>query len=373
MKFADLLRRLGYALIPMGVFVAVAWYLPAVLAPRLVPPVEAHLRALEICSPTARILARYCQSDRSLFPGVLDYAWLPEELNLVRHGVVELRADGARVEFGSGSHRYGYELRRDAGQSAPGTNSWRLEYYATGEDPELLLTLTTQATEVFDGGTLLTNVTAAYARQLHAFPADENAHRGRIRTLLRFGRPARARQACREMLQHMPDEAWPVLVNSLIDAVERGSFVAEKRMEEYVRRRPDFIRHLDLAYFHELQQQPVQATEAVRRAMVCDANIPAGRGGDSEFRGHHAAMYLYRVGQFEVAGAMCEKLLSVWMNGEYAKPSLRKLRTAAERATRGEVMPVNWPAGIPPFYPFEDINLSNLLGRPMVRPGREGS
>lgn len=61
------------------------------------------------------------------------------------------------------------------------------------------------------------------------------------------------------------------------------------------------------------------------------------------------------------------------MNGEYAKPSLRKLRTAAERATRGEVMPVNWPAGIPPFYPFEDINLSNLLGRPMVRPGREGS
>lgn len=373
MKSTNLLRRLSYALVPVGVFMAAAWFLPAALAPRVASPVEDRLRASEVCGPTARTLARYCQSDRSLFPQVLDYAWLPEELNRVRHGSVELRADGARVEFGGGSHRYGYELRRDAGESAPGTNFWRLEYYATGEDPELLLTLTTLATEVVDGGMLVTNVSTAYTRQLQVFPADEKAHRGRIRTLLQFGRPAKARQACREMLQHMPDEPWPVLVNSLIDTVERGSSLATRRMEEYVGRRPDFFRHLDLAYFHELQQQPGRATEAVRRALTVDANLPAGHGGDTEFRGHHAAMYLYRKGQFEVARALCEKLQAVWINGEYAKPSLRNLKAAADRASRGEVMPVDWPPGIPPFYPFEDLDLSRLLGRPMVRPGRGGT
>lgn len=373
MKSINLLRRLSYALLPVGVFTAAAWLLPTALAPRFVPAVEARLRASEVCGPTARLLAHYCQSDRSLFPGVLDYAWLPEDLNQVRHGAVELRVDGARVEFGGGAHRYGYELRRDGELSVPGENSWRLEYYATGEEPELLLTLTTRTTEVVDVGTLVTNVTAAYTRQLQAFPSDENAHRGRIRTLVQFGRPARARQACREMLQHMPDEAWPVLVNSLIDTAERGSSLAVRRMEEYVARRPDFLRHLDLAYFHELQQQPVRATEAVRRALAFDANVPAGRGGDTEFRGHHAAMYLYRKGQFEVASALCDKLQRVWINGEYAKPSLRNLQAAADRASHGEVMPVDWPPGIPPFYPFEDIDLSKLLGRPMIRPGRNGS
>lgn len=365
MKSGSLFRALALGLVPVTTFIAAAVFLPAIVAPRPIPTVELRLRGAELAEPAARTLARYCQSDPALFPRRLDYAWLPDALSRVRHGVTDLTTNGARVEFGGGLHHFGYELLRDRNLSSTASNQWRLEFYSAGSEPETLLTFATAVADTIDAGTLLTNITSAYAHQLDAFPADERAHRGRIRAFLRFGRVARARQACREMLVNLPDEWWPTLVNALLDVEERGLPAAEKSMETWVGRRPDFVRHLDLAYFHQLTDQPARAAAAVRQAIACDANLAAGTGGDTEFRGYHAAMHLYQAGQYEAVIALCDKLQSVWINGDYAKPSLRALRAAADQAMNGRVSAVAWPRGIPPFNPFDDLDLPRLLGRPV--------
>lgn len=370
MKFATLLRGTVLAVLPVGLFVGLAWLLPRWFAARVPVPVDTQLRALSIAEPVGRLLARYCQSDPALFPRVLDHAWLPEELGRVRHGVVELGRDRARVEFGTGRQRYGYVLVRDGGGSTRETNHWRLEYRGVEGDSVVLLDWSCAAGEAVEAGALLTNVIGGYARQLRVFPADESAHRGRIRSYLWFGRPAKARQACREMLGYLPEGWWPNLANGLIEASERGADAGERFMEAYVERRPGFLRLLDLAYFHECLGQPGKAAAAVNRALAYDANVTVGHGGDSEYRGFHAALYLHRVGQHEASVALCDKLQAVWINGEYAKAGLRRLRSAAERGTRGEAVAMDWPSGIPPFDPFEDVDLPELLGWSVARPAR---
>lgn len=268
MKFADLLRRLGYALIPMGVFVAVAWYLPAVLAPRLVPPVEAHLACAGDLQPhgphpgSLLSVGPFPLPECSTTPGFrgaepgfgmawwssapMAHAWNSEA------GPIDMGMNYfANVAIGAGNEFLAAGVLRD--QQGPGTAS-------DTDHPS-------------DRGVRRGNVAHQCDRRLRAagacVPCGRNAHVGVSEPCSGSDGRHEQRQACAKCFstcRTRPGRCWST---SLIDAVERGSFVAEKRMEEYVRRRPDFIRHLDLAYFHELQQQPtLQATEAVRRAMV---------------------------------------------------------------------------------------------------------
>jgi hypothetical protein len=356
-------RTLLLASLPVSAFLAAATFLPWLFATDTLPPVALKLRNPEVATAIAHTLARYAQSDPALFPQRLDYAWLPESLNVIRHGTAEITPRGARVALGGGLHHFGYELTLDDAGSSPTTNAWRLSLYRKDHPPDPLLTVHLPRSERIEAPTLLTNLSRAYARQLAVFPADENAHRGRIRTLLRFGQPARARQAVRDMRTNLPENGWATVLNALIDAEERGLPAGDAAMEDYVRRHPDFFRLLDLAYFHQLTDRPGRAAEAVRRSLAHDVNITGGDAGDSEFRGFSAAMYLHRSGQHETAIALCQRLESAWINGDYAKPGLRALRAAAEQSLQGRLHPADWPAGMPPFQPFADLDVPRLLGR----------
>lgn len=362
----SLLRWLALVSIPIGAFLAATSVLPQFLASRTLPPVAVRLRSPEIARAAALTLARYAQSDPVLFPPSLDYAWLPDALNVLRHGTAEFTPEGGRIEFGGGFHHFGYELTRDPKASTSDTNTWHLSLYHENDPPEPLLTLHLARSEHVSSTELLAQLTQAYTRQLSVFPGDERAHRGRIQTLLRFGKTARARQAVRDMYANLPENPWAALLHALLLADEHGLPAADATLEDYVQRHPDFFRFLDLAYFHQLTDRPGRAADAVRRAAAQDVNIPANETGDTEFRGFSAAMHLYRSGQFEVARDLCDQLLPAWINGEYAKPALRNLRQAAEQASHGTIAPAPWPAGLPPFQPFADLDLPRLLGRPFT-------
>src|ERR1700678_2955520 len=65
-------------------------------------------------TPTAERLAKYCQSDRALFPRKLTYAWLPEEVSRGSYRFAcTFDSDAAKVEFDGRFFDFGYELERD--------------------------------------------------------------------------------------------------------------------------------------------------------------------------------------------------------------------------------------------------------------------
>jgi hypothetical protein len=107
----------------------------------------------------------------------------------------------------------------------------------------------------------------------------------------------------------------------------------------------------------------------VAAAAKYDANVAWGHGGNAEYRGYTVAMDAFRSGEFAAARDLCDTLLPVTINGDFAKPALRALRDAAERGMKGEEPAVPaWSEEIPRFDPFEGIDIDRLLGRRL--PGR---
>jgi hypothetical protein len=82
-------------------------------------------------------------------------------------------------------------------------------------------------------------------------------------------------------------------------------------------------------------------------------------------------MYAYQSGQYDAAIKLCQKLLPVSINGNYAKQGLHDLNVAAQQAKLGHVSLLNWNKNILPFDPFENVDINALLKRKIERPTKE--
>ena len=213
---------------------------------------ESAMRKPSVYEPIGKALALYCQSDQSLFPEYMGYAWLPDELNAIRHGTASVSTNYAHVEMGGGFHHFGYHLVHDANASSPRTNAWQLYMYSEGSSDRFLKTFFLHSGQRVPADELLAKVIAGFDKQILGTPQDELAHRGKIQTYLRFDRVKEARDACRSMLQALPDEWWAVLINALINAQEVSSAEGEKDIAKWVEKERNFFRYMDLAYFHQL-------------------------------------------------------------------------------------------------------------------------
>lgn len=87
--------------------------------------IEAKLQKPAVYEPVAERLAIYCQSDQSLFPKILSYAWLPGEVSRLGHPWCEIATNFASVEMGGGFYHFGYTLELDETASTPAKNVWQ--------------------------------------------------------------------------------------------------------------------------------------------------------------------------------------------------------------------------------------------------------
>jgi tetratricopeptide (TPR) repeat protein len=296
---------------------------------------EARLQKPEMYEPVASNLALYCQSDQKLFPGYIGYSWFPPEIRKFGHGWGSITTNSAHIEFGGGFYHYGYRLELDPGASTGGTNVWQFFLYGEGSGDKHLTTLAVPATNTLPRDSLLKKVVAGYDERLLTSPKDAAAHQGKIQLLLRFNEIAKARAACKDMLSTMPDDWWAQLVNALVLAEEKSSEQAVQALQTWVQKNPNFFSCLDLAYYHQLRNEPTKAAQAMIKATEYDANTTWGHGGNSEFRGYTAAMYAFENGEYDAVLKLCDKLAKVTINGNYAKTGLQNLRSAAERGKRG--------------------------------------
>jgi len=299
----------------------------------------------------------------------MNYEWMPPELNKIGHGWASVGTSEAQIEMGGGFHHFGYRLVHQG--SISGTNVWQLFMYDEGADDRPLQTISLPIQDKLSSEALLHRVLAGFDEQIQKDPKDDRAYKGKIEAYLRFNHVPEARQACREMLKAMPDDWWAVLVNALILSEEQSVARGTDVITQWVKKDENFFRYLDLAYFYHLTGRPREAAKAIVKSTDFNANTPWGEGGNSEFRGYTAAMCAYRAGNYEACSKLCNYLLPVKINRDYAKRGLRELKAASEKGMHGQVENIPWAREILPFDAFEGVDIAKLLARDVPRPTKE--
>jgi len=333
--------------------------------------IEARMQSKEVYESVAKTLALYCQSDSNLFPHTMGYMWFPREVQQMGGEDGMVSSNAAYLIFGGGFYHYGYVLSLNEQRSDPVTNVWDLALRREDQPDVHLYTLSIPKTNSLSAGALLQQVLAGYDERIAHDPTDLQAYQGRIGLLLRFGRIAEARASCKTMLGKLTDEDawWAYLVNALVMDQEQPPGGGEAFLQDWVRKQPSFFNYLDLAYYYELRKQPKQAADTMLQAIdYNDCNGPTGHGCNAECRGYTAAMYAYQSGAYDVVRKLCDKLLAVTINGDYAKPGLRALKDAAEKSQHGERIQIAWDEHILAFDAFQDFDIEKLLGQPVARP-----
>ena len=332
---------------------------------------ESAMRESSVYEPVAERLALYCQSDHEPFPDHLTSAWFPTELNAIGRGRGSVNTTSAHIEMGGGFHHFGYSLSLDESASDATINVWKLQFYSEGSGEKHLTTVSLSKTKRLAPGEIMMMVADGCDRQIATMPDNPAAHQEKIQMYLRFDQIEAAREACRTMLEQLPDDWWAVLVNALLnDSLDQDTH-AEQFIVDWVNKNPNYFRFLDLAYFYQLTNEPIKASTAVKDAIAFDANTEWGHGGNSEYRGYTAAMYAYESGHYAECGELCEKLIGVTINGNYAKRGLSNLLLSAKRAKDGETSIVKWDDAILPFDAFDTIDVEKLLDRKVNRPTRK--
>ena len=166
---------------------------------------EGKLQKPEIYRPVAERLAIYCQSDQSLFPQILSYAWLPSEISSLGQPWCEVTTNGASVEFGGGFYHFGYGLELNQAASDTRTNVWNL-FLVREESPDKpLMSLWLATTQHVTSGDLEKLVSASFDQLIK--DGQPEGYVGKVMLQLRFGQTAQAAATCEDWMKARPD-SW---------------------------------------------------------------------------------------------------------------------------------------------------------------------
>jgi tetratricopeptide (TPR) repeat protein len=330
--------------------------------------IEAKLQQPSVYEPVAETLILYCQSDPTLLPHDLGPAWFPAELRKQGGFRASVNADRAYIEFGGGFYHFGYSLRRDQAASTPQLNVWQLFMCREETEDKQLCTKSVATTRRFSAAEMLKQVLGSYDEFLAAQPSNEDVHKSKIAVLLKFDKVPEARAACKAMLEKLPDDWWANTVCALAIAGEKSDAEAERFLAAWIKRNPNFDNYLDVAYYYQLRGQTKKAASAILKATEYDAGAAQGHGYNSQCRGYAAALYACRSGEYDAAIKLCDKLLPVKTNGDFAKRALRELKAAAEKLAKGEKATVT---------SADEMDAGDLLDRAFVeklleRPTEQG-
>jgi tetratricopeptide (TPR) repeat protein len=301
---------LGFVLLALLVFNPIGCaFLSVFVGMGYIKVTEAKLQKREVYEPVARRLAVYCQSDQSLFPEYLSYAWLPEELAKVGHGRCRVSTNAASVEMGGGFYHFGYHLRLDEAESNSNTNVWQLCLYREGSEKDThLLTLSLASTQHVSSAELEKLTSSGFDAAVKR--GNSETYQGKVMLKLRFGETAEAADVCQEWIKREPNSWLPRFTYAHVRCRLGQIEPASAEFTQWVQSHKNFAHCIYLALFEFREGRTNQALTGVRLALSQPFVEPSGTDGNKFYLGHNGALIAYLDGDYDLASSMCDKMLS---------------------------------------------------------------
>jgi len=273
---------LGLVILAVLIFNPISLIILSVVVARVhITMIEAKLQKPAVYEPVARTLATYCQSDQSLFPKILSYAWLPGEISHLGHPWCEVTTNSAFVELGGGFYHFGYKLELDEVASTPakdvfqllgqngtastlGTNVWHLFLAREGSQDKPLMTLRLAATEHMTAADLEKLVGASFDQSIKE---GSGGYRSKVLLQLRFGQMAQAAATCVDWMKAKPDSWLARFTYAHVRCRLGETEPAATEFNEWVDTHKSFGNCIYLALFNYREGRTNQAVQAVQLAL----------------------------------------------------------------------------------------------------------
>lgn len=322
---------------------------------------ENRMQRPEICQEVATNLALYCQSaDLLHITDNVEVARLPQPIPQLGSPWGTIRSDFARVEFGGGFYHFGYLMELDEQNSGHGSNVWQLFLEREELPPKLLQTVILPKKARIPLAAFLSNSLAEYDARLARTPHDLELHQAKITFLLQY-EPSAVRAACTDAIAAMPDHWWPRLTLALLDTGAGHFTEASSNLVKFVESKPSYSRYTYLAYFYQVTQKPHETALAIQKAIsfpVVDLNDDLN---NTECRGYSLGVYLFKNGEYSTVIRLCDVLLPIKVNGDYAKAALSGLKGAAQTALNGRKPEFHCNESVLGFNPYEGFDVHALM------------
>lgn len=325
--------------------------------------VEARMQRPEIYLPVATNLALYCQSSEDLhLTNMLGASRLPPPLPSLGSPWASFETNFAHVEFGGGFYHYGYRVQLNDGQSNAGTNVWELFLCREGQPEKLLHRFALASGDRVSIAQFTSSSIAEYDQRLTKSPRDLDLHKAKISLLLQY-KPEGVRAACMDAVKAMPDHWWPRLTLALIETGKGNYDAATGELIKFTERKPSYSRYVYLGYFYQLNGKPRDAAQAIGKAISFPIVDLDDDQNNTECRGYSAGVYAFRSGEYDAVIKLCDALLPIKENGDYAKSALLNLKSAAESASKGSRQDFTPSEAVIGFDPYESIDVQKLLSK----------
>ena len=305
--------------------------------------IEAKLQKPAVYEPVARRLATYCQSDQSLFPKILSYAWLPEEISNLGHPWCEVATNSAFVEMGGGFYHFGYTLKLDEKASTPAkdvwplvgntetisvpaTNVWNLFLAREGSQNKLLMTLRLAATQ---------HVTAEDLEKLVGGSFDQSIEKGnggyqsKVMLQLRFGQTTQAMATCADWIKAKPDSWLARFTCAHVRCRLGETESAAAQFTDWVETHKSFGNYIYLALFNYREGRTNEAVKAVRMALSQRLVESPDEGASILFLAQNGAMIAYVDGDYDLCLSVCDKMLADSDRQNWWKRNAWRIKAAA--------------------------------------------
>jgi len=266
-----------------------------------------RINSSQLQKQVGKCLALHCQSDKTLFPELLNSGWYPPELDGLDRPFGEpqvwIGTNTAYVSWGGGlvSH-FGYNLYLDPDLSDQLTNVWRL-----GEKNETMITLDRSQELTAD------DILRRLDRRLDS-PRETEAYIGKVQLLLTLGKLCDAKRCCEQWANKRPD-CWQAqsMLAHVCSRLGEGH-VAQEHFADWVARHKSFENYILLSIFYTREGCKKLALEAIRTSLhvpSCDVR---------SWRGSYLALAAMEVsfigGDYDLTIAMCDKLESALEKGD---------------------------------------------------------
>lgn len=270
--------------------------------------IEAKLQKPEYYEPTARLLALYCQSDRTNLPGMLSSSWLPRNIAKLGDPWCEVGSDAAHVEFGGGFYHFGYSLDLDKGASTPSTNVWSFYLVREQSPDKFLMTLSLASTNQMSADKMESIADSNYSDMIKG--NEPEGYKGRVMLRLRFGHVAQSAAACRDWINANPDSWLARFTYAHIRCRMGEAEPAAADFTSWVNMRHDFSLSTYLALFNYREDRTNQAIEAVRQTLKEPFVETAYSDANKFYFAQNDALVAYSYGDYALSIAMCDKMLA---------------------------------------------------------------
>ena len=136
---------------------------------------------------------------------------------------------------------------------------------------------------------------------------------------------------------------------------------ASRELVKFTESKASYSRYIYLAYFYQLAEKPQEAAQAIEKATTFPIVDLDDDENNTECRGYSAGVYAFRSGNYPTAVKLCNALLPIKENGNYAKAALQDLKAAAESAIAGLKVEFTPSEAVLGFNPYERVEIQRLL------------